>query len=609
MATELAKAYVQIVPSADGISSGIESAFNGTDVSNVTTKAGNSIGSTFAKTASAAIVAGATTVAAAAGTFWSGLNQVASVGDEIDKTSQKIGASAEQYQVLAFAAEHCGFSTSVLTTASKTLSQTDFDGNIWDALDAVMALDDANERAALSEELFGAKATQQMAALLNGTESLDDYKNSLSELGGILSDEAVSGAAGFEDSLTNLKIAMSGTKNSMMAEFLPGVTSVMDGLTGIFSGDEGAISMIADGLTDITTKFSELIPSIVDGIVDLLPTLLDAAVMIIEALAQGLIDSLPELMPSVVNIILSLCNKIIELLPEILKVGMEVLLELATGIANALPDLIPTIVDVVLTIVETLIDNIDALIDAAIEIILALADGLIEALPKLIEKIPEIIIKLVDALCRNAPKLVEASITLIKTLAEGLIKNLPTLIKQIPSMVLNILKSFGDGFKAISQIGADLIAGLWNGIGDKVSWITEKIKGFASDVLSSIKGFFGIGSPSKVMRDEVGKWLPEGIAVGIDTNLESVEDAMDNLGTTMLNPFDLGTATATYELTGSNESVAKMDQMIEKMESYISALANMRIVLDSGVLVGETAPKMDAALGALALKNQRGVYV
>jgi len=70
---------------------------------------------------------------------------------------------------------------------------------------------------------------------------------------------------------------------------------------------------------------------------------------------------------------------------------------------------------------------------------------------------------------------------------------------------------------------------LWNGINDMTSWIKEKIEGFGDDVLDGLKDFFGIASPSKLMADEVGKWLPEGIAVGIDKNAKSVLNSMKDV--------------------------------------------------------------------------------
>lgn len=88
-------------------------------------------------------------------------------------------------------------------------------------------------------------------------------------------------------------------------------------------------------------------------------------------------------------------------------------------------------------------------------------------------------------------------------------------VKEIPSKMLSI--------------GKDIISGLWDGIGDRVSWLKKKISGFVGDVTGWLKKFFKIGSPSKLMAEEVGRWLPEGIAVGIDKNAKSVLSSMRDL--------------------------------------------------------------------------------
>ena len=81
----------------------------------------------------------------------------------------------------------------------------------------------------------------------------------------------------------------------------------------------------------------------------------------------------------------------------------------------------------------------------------------------------------------------------------------------------------------IKKVGGDIVSGLWNGISDKFKWLTDKLKEFAGDVTDKLKEFFGINSPSKVIADEVGKWLPEGLAVGITDNAKSAINAMKNL--------------------------------------------------------------------------------
>ena len=96
------------------------------------------------------------------------------------------------------------------------------------------------------------------------------------------------------------------------------------------------------------------------------------------------------------------------------------------------------------------------------------------------------------------------------------------------SGIIDTVKSLPEKIKSI---GSDIVKGLWNGISNMTSWIGDKIKGFGDSVLGGIKDFFGINSPSKVMADEVGKWIPEGIAVGIDKNAKSVLSSMRDVTT------------------------------------------------------------------------------
>ena len=88
-----------------------------------------------------------------------------------------------------------------------------------------------------------------------------------------------------------------------------------------------------------------------------------------------------------------------------------------------------------------------------------------------------------------------------------------------------------DGISNITEVGGDIVEGLWNGIKDMGGWISKKLKGFGEDVLGSIKGFFGIKSPSRVMADVVGKNLALGIGEGFEDNIAGVNkeitDAMN----------------------------------------------------------------------------------
>ena len=288
------------------------------------------------------------------------------------------------------------------------------------------------------------------------------------------------------------------------------------------------VQNITPVIENITSALPEAFGAILPAIGELLPEFLTIATDLFKQVLDTILTLLPELIPVAVQAVMTFVDTIIENLPLIIEGALTLIVSLAEGIVQALPELIPAIIDTITTIVDTLIDNIDMIIDTGIELILGLANGLIDALPKLIEKIPEIIEKLVNALVNNAPKIMEASIKLIETLAGGLIKNIPTIVKSIPEIVIAIVRGFAEMTKDIAGIGKNLVEGIWNGIKDATGWILDKIKGFGESVLNGIKKIFGIHSPSRVFRDEVGKNLALGLGEGFTEEMNALTKDMSN---------------------------------------------------------------------------------
>jgi phage-related protein len=84
------------------------------------------------------------------------------------------------------------------------------------------------------------------------------------------------------------------------------------------------------------------------------------------------------------------------------------------------------------------------------------------------------------------------------------------------------------------DIGGNIVSGIWNGISNGTQWIKDKISGWVGNVTSFLRDLFGIGSPSKLMRDEVGKWLPAGMAEGITKNSKAAISAVKDMGKKVL---------------------------------------------------------------------------
>lgn len=353
----------------------------------------------------------------------------------------------------------------------------------------------------ISEEALGAagKAYEESAGdILDAREATASLDQALAELGAVA-----------EPILTTLKLLAV----DLLEDIQPFVELIGTGLKGALEGSAGATDTLAQGL-------SGLLSTLAEKLVGMLPTLLSTLVSVISSL-------LPQLITTIVGFIPTLISTMAAQLPVILQAIISGFSQILVSIGQMLPELIPVIIDAVLLIVNTLLDNIDQLIDAGILLLMGLADGLIEALPRLIEKIPVIIDKVVGALSRNAPKLLRAGIELLVKLAAGLIQAIPQLLAAIPEIISSLVSGFGDYMEEIGDIGLDIVKGIWDGITGGADWLKEKITGFAGDVAGWFQKTFKIGSPSKLMADEVGQYLGEGVGVGI---LDSIPDVKKQLG-------------------------------------------------------------------------------
>ena len=478
---------------------------------------------------------------------------------------------------------------------------------------ALQNITNETEKAALANDLFG-KSGQNLLPLFNQTnEETEKLLQEAEKYGMVMSDDAVKASAEFEDSLTKLKGTLTGVKNGLMGDLLPSLTTTMDGLSDVFAGVEGGEEKLKQGISGIIGNVNEMIPKIISFLSTIADVVLQNAPMIIESLAKGLIDAIPKLLPTIQKIMLSIIQMLTKMLPDILKMGSQVIVELAKGVAKALPELIPAIVDAILLMVETLVDNLDLIVDAAIELILALAEGIINALPILIEKAPVIIQKLVDAIVRNLPKLIEAAIQLVIMLAKGILENLGPLLKACVEIIGAIVKGIIDSLGKIFELGAKIIGEIIDGLGDAINdlwtWakdlpgkMADKITEGASaifdigknlmqglidgmkqgwedlksgaaevgnNVVNFFKGLFGIHSPSRVMKEQIGKNLGLGLVEGIEETEKDVNAAMSQLASGInasVNPTINPTA-------NSNPLIIQIENFNNTRESDIESLA------------------------------------
>lgn len=461
-------------------------------------------------------------------------NQTASYGDTIDKTSQKIGISKEAYQEWAYVFERSGANIDGLQVGMKTLS-----GVITDAangasgavgkLDALglsveqlnglsqeeqlslvieklQGMESGAERTAIAADLLG-RSSVDMAAVLNmsadETQGLIDEAH---EYGMVLSDEAVSASATFEDSLTRLQGTIGGVRNAAIAELLPSITEIMDGVSGLIAGTDGAGETLKAGVSDFVSTIQGVVPKLSDLLNGIVSAVASAAPEIITGLVSGIVSGIPQIAETGVNLIAGIVE----------------------GLASALPVLVAAVPQIVITIAETLISEIPTLISTALALYVSLIDAIPDAIIQIVAALPEIITAICAALIDCIPQIIDAGVQLFVSLITNLPQIIAEIIKAAPQIVAALVKAFINLKSSLADAGRRLIEGLWNGISDAAGWLWGKISGFCSDLLGRIKGFFGISSPSKVFRDMIGKNLMTGWAKGIEDNAGLAASAMSD---------------------------------------------------------------------------------
>ena len=261
-------------------------------------------------------------------------------------------------------------------------------------------------------------------------------------------------------------------------------------------------------------------------------------------LGEGLAKNIPELISKGLDMLMNFTGSLRENAPKIIQSGLELIHNIIKGLMNALPDLIAKVPVIVSNIANVINDNAPMILKSAVNIIWTIIKGLISAIPDLVANIPKIITAIVDVW--SAFNWLNLGKTAITKLGEGI-----TAMKSfITSGAKNIFDAVWNTIKTLPSkmlsIGKDIVRGLWNGINDMTGWIADKIQGFGESVLGGIKDFFGIESPSKVMRDEVGKFLAQGVGEGFKMEMGSTVRGMKN---------SLSSVTGAVQ-TGLSESVS-----------------------------------------------------
>ncbi|WP_337401376.1 hypothetical protein [Anaerotignum faecicola] len=488
---------------------------------------------------------------------------------------------------------------------------------------------------------------EEMQRLLADAEKLSGVKYDLSSYADIVeaihviqTEMGITGTTAKEASTTiqgsvasmkaawaNLMVGMADdTQNfdMLLSNFIESIGTVADNLLP-------RIGVVIEGMGKLVAGLAPEIASALPTLTnELLPNLVELGVQSISALVQGIQENGDSLAAGALSIVGTLAEGIAELLPMVADTAASLAVSLADGLTESLPNIIPIAIETISTLVENLTENANTVIEAGIQIILALGEGLIAALPQLIETVPQIVINIANVINDNAPKLIDTALYLITRLAVGLVQAIPTLVVNIPKIIeaivaafmafqwLNLGKQLIDGvangvkkagesmataaknafskFKAkitgsevateLKNIGKYIIDGIVGGIKNSLSKIANIAGKIKDTLLSKLKGLFKIASPSKLMKEEVGAYIGEGIAVGIEESGQMAVDAAETVANGIIDAF-AGTETAVEYARRTAQKVG--DVLERELTKQNAALQEMQKQADAQQAAEELA--------------------
>ena len=572
MASDLGTAYVQIVPSATGISGSISSVLDPE-----ATKAGKSAGLNIAGGIGSAIVGGATIVAGATaavtGAVVKGTSDLAAYGDNIDKMSQKMGMSAEAYQEWDAVMQHSGTSMEAMKSSMKTLANAAETGSdafellgisqeqiatmsqeeLFEAtITALQNVEDETQRTYLAGKTLGKGATELGALLNTSAEDTQAMRDRVHELGGVMSDEAVKNAAAFQDNLQDMQTAISGVGRGLVSQLLPGMNQIMEGFTGLILGEEGASEALSTGFEslfesigsiseNVVSMISEMLPGIIEGIAGMLPQLIEMATSLLISLAESLVSALPTFITTVIpsllmaagQIIIALGDAIIQTAPQLVSAGISLFEQLKSAFNGG--EMLQKGLETVQGLLDGITQSLSSVLAEGVEIVTNIVTGILEALPQLITTAGELIASFAGFILENLPTILDSGVQLLGSLVQGILDSLPEIVSSVIEVIAQFVATIGEHLPEILESGITLLGELISGI---IQSIPDLVLGIG-EIIAKIVEVFG-----EYDWLSIGSDILQGIINGLLNMIESLVDAVQKLASAIwdeiLDFFDIG---------------------------------------------------------------------
>lgn len=418
---------------------------------------------------------------------------------EWDFVLQHCGASIESLKpamkTLATAAENGSDAFTQLGISQEQIAGMSQE-QLFDATIAgLQNVTDETQRTYLAGKLLGRGATELGPLLNTSADDVADMRAQVHDLGGVMGSDAVKAAAAYQDSLQNMQYAFSGLKNNISGELLPTLTLIMDGVTKMLTGggDEVAAA-VGDLVVSLSGQLTAQAPrmmsvaltfiaALVTGLLSALPDLTGTSVELVGALLLGIAEQLPGIIVAAATAVQGIVDKITspESITLLVQAAVQILLALANGLVGALPELIDTIPIIITNLVDAVLASLPEIVEAGLQIIIALASGIVTNSGHVLAVVPKLIVALVHAF----GSYVSSVAGIGKAIVDGIRKGITEQWQRLKADVSNLFTGLVDWIKKLlgihspstvfAGIGTNMAKGIGAGWQDTIGDINRDI--------------------------------------------------------------------------------------------------------------------------------------
>ena len=373
------------------------------------------------------------------------------------------------------------------------------------------------EKAQYAAMLAGQEGMSGLLAIVNASDSdFQDLAASIAQSNGAAEEMAQTMQNNLQGSITSFRSAAEGLGIAIYEGIKDKVKNTVDiGTDMLRQLREGFEQGGAEGLISAATN---VVGQLLNGFVNSAPSLIDAGVQILMMVLNGIATLIPTLPAQAQTIITALINGFFTLWPMLHIVGTQILFSLIQGFVSALPGMVESGTNAVLTLGDTIANNLPQILESGTQLLLSLIQGIASSMPRLTLMGFELIFKLSFAILQNLPQILDCGVQILAELIAGFLSMMGQWITLGSDLVQEIWNTITE--TDWLSLGANIISGIANGILSGAGAIVSAAQDAASRALNAAKNFLGIHSPSRVFRDEVGKMIPQGMAVGVETETD-----------------------------------------------------------------------------------------